>query len=306
MERMEPMEQQEQPERAVPDVAGTQAKRWRVGKVMKMIILSALLIATGYFFGFTCGRVGQAYEMIFSPSSDALYLGGQLLLAMGALAVTSGIVAVLFRPFWACLVAFVLSGATILAAWEVSLGSGIAVLVYLVASLLYASRVIAELNNRVRFSVGPVAQSQTILLTTLAAVACASLYLGCAAQIEREGFSLPPTARDAVTRMVMMPIERRIEGQAGLTQDEKERILAEVRVEMERQWLEPMEETLKRYESFIPLGVAAMLFMSLTSVVSLLSWLPTLILGVVFSLLTALRVVHVVTETREVEQLTLG
>jgi hypothetical protein len=306
MEMTEPMEQQKQPERAVPDVVGTQAQGWRVGKVMKMIILSALLIATGYFFGLTCGRVGQAYEMLFSPSRDALYLGVQLLLAMVALAVTSGIVAVIFRPFWTCLVAFVLSGATILAAWEVSLGSGIAVLVYLVASLLYAGRVIAELNNRVRFSVGPVAQSQTILLTTLAAVACASLYLGCAAQIEREGFSLPPTARDAVTRMVMMPIERRIEGQADLTQDEKERILAEVRVEMERQWLEPMEETLNRYESFIPLGVAAMLFMSLTSVVSLLSWLPTLILGVVFSLLTALRVTHVVTETREIERLTLG
>ena len=179
-------------------------------------------------------------------------------------------------------------------------------LVYVVASLLYAGRVIAELNNRVRFSVGPVAQSQTILLTTLAAVACASLYLGCAAQIEREGFSLPPTARDAVTRMVMMPIERRIEGQAGLTQDEKERILAEVRVEMERQWLEPMEETLRRYEPFVPVGIAGVLFMSLVSIARLLSWLPALVLGIVFLLLSALRVVHVATETREVERLTLG
>ena len=300
------MEKIEQPEHTVPDVAGTQAKRWHAGKVMKMIVLSALPIATGYFFGLTCGRVSRAYEMLFSPSRDVLYLVGQLLLAMGALTVASGIVAALFRPFWACLVAFVLSGATIFVAWEVSLGSGIAVLVYVVASLLYAGRVIAELNNRVRFSVGPVAQSQTILLTTLAAVACASLYLGCAAQIEREGFSLPPTARDAVTRMVMMPIERRIEGQAGLTQDEKERILAEVRVEMERQWLEPMEETLRRYEPFVPVGIAGVLFMSLVSIARLLSWLPALVLGIVFLLLSALRVVHVATETREVERLTLG
>ena len=300
------MEKIEQPEHTVPDVAGTQAKRWHAGKVMKMIVLSTLPIAAGYFFGLTCGRVSRAYEMLFSPSRDVLYLVGQLLLAMGALTVASGIVAALFRPFWACLVAFVLSGATIFVAWEVSLGSGIAVLVYVVASLLYAGRVIAELNNRVRFSVGPVAQSQTILLTTLAAVACASLYLGCAAQIEREGFSLPPTARDAVTRMVMMPIERRIEGQAGLTQDEKERILAEVRVEMERQWLEPMEETLRRYEPFVPVGIAGVLFMSLVSIARLLSWLPALVLGIVFLLLSALRVVHVATETREVERLTLG
>ena len=300
------MEKTEQPEHTVSAVAGAQARRGQMGKAMKMIVFSALLIAAGYFFGLTCGRVGRAYEMLSSPSRDALYMAGQLLLAMGALTVASGIVAALFRPFWTCLVAFVLSGATILVAWEVSLGGGIAVLVYVAASLFYAYRVIVELNNRVRFSVGPVAQSQTILLTTLAAVACASLYLGCAAQIEREGFSLPPTARDAVTRMVMMPIERRIEGQAGLTQDEKERILAEVRVEMERQWLEPMEETLRRYEPFVPIGIAGVLFISLVSIVRLLSWVPTLILGVVFLLLSALRVVHVATETREVERLTLG
>ncbi len=306
MEKMEQMEQVEQPEHTMSDVTGTQARTGKVGKAMKMIVFSALLIAAGYFFGLTCGQVGRAYEMLFSPSRDALYLVGQLLLAVGALAVTSGIVTVLFRPFWTCLVAFVLSGAAILVAWEISLGSGIAVLVYLVASLLYTRGVVAELNNRVRFSVRPVAQSQTILLMTLTAIACASLYLGYAAQIEREGYSLPPPARDAITRMVMMPIERRIEGQADLTREEKEEILAEVRAEMESQWLGPMEETLRHYESFIPIGIAVMLFISLVSIARLLSWLPTLILSVVFLLLAALRVTHVVTETREVERLTLG
>lgn len=306
MEKMEPLEQQDQPEHAVSDVAGAQAKRWHVGRAMKMIVLSALLIAAAYFFGLTCGRVGQTYEMLFSPSRDVLYLVAWLLLAMGALAVTSGIVAVLFRPFWTCLVAFILSGAAMLVAWEISLGSGIAVLVYLVVSLLYTRSVIAELNNLVRFSVAPVARSQTILLTTLAAVACISLYLGYAARIEREGFSLPPRARDAITRMVVMPIERRVEGQAGLTQEEKEKMLAEVRAEMESQLLRPMEETLRRYEQFVPIGIAAMLFMSLISIARLLSWVPALILGVVFLLLAALRVTHVVTETREVERLMLG
>ena len=193
-----------------------------------------------------------------------------------------------------------------LVAWEISLGSGIAVLVYLVVSLLYTRSVIAELNNLVRFSVAPVARSQTILLTALAAIACISLYLGYAARIEREGFSLPPPARDAITRMVMVPIERRVEGQAGLTQEEKEKILAEMRAEMEGQLLRPMEETLRRYEQFVPIGIAAMLFMSLISIARLLSWVPALILGVVFLLLAALRVTHVVTETREVERLMLG
>ncbi len=303
---MEQIEQREQPEPIVPGVAEAQAKKGQVGKAMKMIVFSALLMAAGYFFGLTCGQVGRAHGMLFSPSRDALYLAGQLMLAIGALAVTSGIVAVLFRPFWTCFVAFVLSGAAILVAWEVSLGSGITVLVYLVASLLYTRGVIVELNNRVRFSVRPVAESQKILLMTLAAVACASLYLGYASKIEREGFSLPPSAREAITQMIMTPIERRIEQQADLTPEEKEEILAEMHAQMESEWLEPMEETLRRYEPFVPIGIAVMLFMSLTSIVSLLSWVPTLVLGVVFPLLTAMRVTQVVTETREVEWLTLG
>ncbi|MBL7064175.1 MAG: hypothetical protein ISS49_08220 [Anaerolineae bacterium] len=303
---MEPKYQREQPERVISDVAEARAGRGQVGKVIKMIVFSALLVAAGYYFGLICGQVGRAYEMLFSPSRDTLYLVGQLLLAMGVLAVTSGLVAVLFRPFWTCLVAFVFSSAAVLVAWEIGLGSGIAVLVYLVASLLYTRGVIAELNNRVHFSVRPVAQSQRILLMALVAVACASLYLGYAAQIEREGFSLPPSARDVITRMTMMPIERRIEEQAGLTPAEKAKVLAGVRAELESQWLGPMEETLKRYELYIPIGVAAMLLMSLTSIVSLLSWLPPLILSVVFLLLTTLRVTRVVTETREVKRLTLG
>lgn len=300
------MEQIEQQEHAVSDIAQTQARKGEVGKAVKMIIFSALLVAAGYYFGLTCGQVSEAYEMLFSPSRDALYLANQLLLAMGALALTSGMVAVLFRPFWTLLVAFVLSSAAMLVAWEIGLDTGVAVLVYLVASLLYARRIIAELDNRVCFSVQPVAQSQTILLMTLVAVACASLYLGCATYIEQEGFSLPPSTRDAISRMVMMPIERRIEGEADLTPEQKEEMLAEIHAQMDSQWLEPMEETLRRYEPFIPVGVAAMLFTSLTSVVSLLSWLPILFLKAVFSLLTTLRVTRVVTETREVERLTLG
>jgi len=303
---MEQMEQMEQPEPIVPGVAEAQAKKGQVGKAMKMIIFSAPLVAAGYFFGLTCGQVGRAHEMLFSPSRDALYLAGQLMLAIGALAVTSGIVAVLFRPFWACFIAFVLSSAAILVAWEVSLGSGITVLVYLVASLLYTRGVIVELNNRVCFSVRPVAESQKILLMTLAAVACASLYLGYASKIEREGFSLPSSARDAITQIIMTPIERRIEQQTDLTPEEKEEILAEMHAQMESEWLEPMEETLRRYEPFIPVGVAVTLLTPLISVITLFSWLPILVLQITFLLLTALRVTRVVTETREVERLTLG
>jgi hypothetical protein len=142
MEQMEQTEQAEQPKHVVYDTAEAQAREGQVGKVMKMIVFSALLAAAGYYFGLTCGQINRAYEMLFSPSRDTLYMAGQFLLAIGALAVTSGIVAVLFRPFWACLVAFTFSGAAILVAWEISLGSGLAVLVYLVASLLYTRGVI--------------------------------------------------------------------------------------------------------------------------------------------------------------------
>ena len=173
---------------------------------LKIVFFAVLLIAASYFFGDVCERIGQGYELILSPSGETLDLALRLLLAMGAVAITAGLVAALVRPRWACFLVFALSALAMLLGWKLKASGGVLTAAYFVASLIYVERIAGELNDRLRFSVRPISQSQSILLTTLVIVACGSFYFGYAAEIEREGFSIPP----ALVEMVVERMEREV------------------------------------------------------------------------------------------------
>lgn len=196
-------------------------------KELKSAIFAVLLIAASYYFGDVCERIGQAYELILLPSSEALGLALRFFLALGAVALTAGLVAVLVRPLWACFIVFALSALAMLVGWELKASSGVLAAVYLIASLIYAGQIAGELDNRLRFSVRPIYQSQTILRVTLLIVACGSFYLGYAAEIDRAGFSIPPS----LIEMVMGRIEQEVSNL--LPADMGERAIAEFREQLE-------------------------------------------------------------------------
>jgi hypothetical protein len=273
-----------------------------VAKLLKILFFAALLIVAGYFFGSACAQVNQQYQLILSPSKDLLSLALGALLALGAVAVAAGIVAVLFRPFWVCIITFGLSTLAILFGWEWRVGTSILALLYFFASLIYARGVAQELDNRLDFSVRPISESQSLLLITLSVVICGAFYFGYAAQIEKEGFSIP----SSFVEMAITSMEKQLEQQPDLTADQREEALARFRQEFENKVKKPTEDVIKPYERFIPLTVAIGLLQLLVLITSLLSWIPILVLRLVFPLLAALKIAKVVTETREVRKLTLG
>jgi len=175
-------------------------------KELKSAVFAVLLIAASYFFGGACERIGQGYELILFPSGEVLGLALRFFLAVGAVALTAGLVAALVRPLWACFIVFALSALAMLLGWELKASSGVLTAVYFIASLIYAQGIAGELDNLLSFSVGPMSQSQPVLLTTLIIVACGSLYFGYAAEIDREGFSIPP----ALVKMVMGRVEKEV------------------------------------------------------------------------------------------------
>jgi hypothetical protein len=329
---------------------------------LKSAVLAVLLIAASYFFGDVCERIGQAYELILLPSSEALGLALRFFLAIGAVALTAGLVAVLVRPIWACFLVFALSALTMLVGWGLKASSGVLTAVYFIASLIYAQGIAGELDNRLRFSVRPIYQSQTILLVALLIVACGSFYLGYAAEIEREGFSIPRF----LFKMVMDRIEEEVSnllpeagGEAAIARfreqlegaleemgqevarllpeamreaavaefrgqltkaldemeqeaserleaTDREAIMAKFSDQLEQALAELVENAIRPYEQWIPRILAINLFMFLLTITGLLSWIPILVLMVIFPLLTALGVTRVITGTREVKRLTLG
>jgi hypothetical protein len=148
--------------------------------------------------------------------------------------------------------------------------------------------------------VRPIAQGQGMLLMSLMLVACGSLYLGTAAHVEQEGFSIPESYLETLVEQM----EKRIETQVPA--EERAAAVAELRQEFQRTVDEFLERTVKPYERFIPLGIAVSAFMSLLTITRLLAWVPTAVLDIGFRLLAALRVTETVLETREVQRLVLG
>ena len=279
------------------NVGGSEGKK--MSKRLKTVLFAALLVGAGFFFGTICRQIGHAYELILAPSGELLTLLLWFLLAVGAVAVSAGLVTALVRPVWVGFIAFALSGLAMLLGWQVAIVSGILVVVYLLAACAYVEGVVKELSERIRFSMRAIRAGQRILLMALALVACGSLYMGYAAHIEQEGFSLP----EVYTEVFMEQLEKQIE--ARVPAEEREEAVSEFREGFQRIVDEFVEQEVKPYEWLIPLVVAAGLFMPLVTIIGLLTWVPTAILSLVFRLLTVLGVTKVVSEIQEIEKLVI-
>lgn len=267
------------------------------GKLIKTIVFVVLLVAASSYLGYTGRQIGELGDAIFVFSMDTLYPFIWLLLALVLVAITAGLVAALVRPLWMCVIAFALGSLAVLFLWGMNLIAVVLAALYLLAGLLYSRGVARGLNERIRFSVHPIKDNQTILTTVLLIAVCALFYFGYAAQIEREGFATPPFVVDIAVGMA----EGQIEANPDLTPQEKAQAIAEFRQHFEQQ----VEDAVEPYHRFIPAGVALILLGLLTTITGLFSWLPALILKAVFAILTACRVTSVVTETKDVERLTI-
>jgi len=271
-----------------------------MSKWLKFTFFTVLLIGASYFFGTICRQIGQSYDLILSPSGELLNLLLWLLIALGGLMVAAGLVAALLRPLWIGIIAIIISGLAMLLGWQVTVGSGVLILVYFLAALFCTLGITRELNERIRFSVRTISESQGILLMVLIIVVCGSLYLGFAAHIEQEGFSPP----QFYIKMFMEQMEKQIESRVPAK--ERQEVIAQFRKDFRRTVDEFFESTVKPYERFIPLAIAAALFMPLVTITRLIVWVPTVLMSIIFPLLKALGVVKLISETREVQRLVIS
>ncbi len=264
-------------------------------KLVKSIIFIVLLIAASCFVGSVCRQIGHLGDTIFSPSLDTLYPFLWLLLGLALVAITAGLVATLIRPLWMCFVAFALSGLAVLFIWGLNLISLALAVIYLLAGLLYSRGVAKGINERINFSMRPIQDNQNILLIVLIIAACTLFSFGYTAQIKSEGFKTPPGIMNMMARMA----EGQIESSANLTPERKEQAIAEFKEQFEKQ----VEDAVKPFQQFIPIGIAIILLGLLMTIIGLVSWLPILVLRAIFAILTACHVTKVVTEMQEVKRL---
>ncbi|HEY70468.1 MAG TPA: hypothetical protein G4O08_07800 [Anaerolineae bacterium] len=270
-----------------------------MNKMLKIGFLMVLLVTAGYFFGRICHQVGQEYGLFLAPGGELLILLLRFFIAAVALAVTAGLVAGLFRPLSMAFLAFALSAVAILAGWEISWISGIMIVIYLLASCVYAASVAKDMRERIKVSETSSRVGQEMLLVALALVFCGSFYGGFSDQIKREGFTIP--------EQYIQTLEQQIEGPIGALIPEimREQVLNNFRESFQNILGGFVDDMLEPYEPYIPVAFALAILLTLATLLRFLSWLPLFFLTAIYALLRALHFTKVEYQTVEVERLVL-
>ena len=253
-------------------------------KRIKVTILAALLIGSGYYFGTVCKRIGQSFDLLLTPSKDILIPLVGLLLSLCVLLVCAGLVSTLLRPVWIGFLAFGLTGVAILLGWEVTLFTSILIIVFVVVGILNVAGVAKELDQRIKFSVQAISDAQGLLIIALILLVSASIYRGVEAYIEDHGLAIPET----YTEFFLDQLEKRIEEQVPPA--ERQKAVAELRAEFQRTMDEFIENTVQPYQQFIPLGIVLGIFMSLVTFTRFLTWIPAMLMNLIFRILESVGV----------------
>ena len=276
----------------------------KVMALIKIAFLAAILAAASALFGLACNKVQGQYELLFSPGWEllnlALWVFGTMLFA----ALAAGLVAALVRPFWATVLVFALSMMALILTWGSSLIIVASVAVCFLLSLLYAYNVTHELDQRVSFSVRPMQEGQKVLLLALALLIGVSFALGYNADAKAGGYIIPPAYEQTVMEMITRAAKSQIESQPDLEPTEKAAALQQMEQQAESFWT-GLEASLQPYAQYIPFGLGALVFWLLETLLGFMAWIPPMLLGVTVSLLKAMGVVKVVTETKETRKLVL-
>jgi hypothetical protein len=269
---------------------------------LKATFLALLLITAAFFFGTLCRQMGGAgaYQVLIPPTRKLLPLLLRLLAAVGLVTVAAGIVTALLRPLWVACVAFALAGVAILLGWGVSRESALLTLLFVLAAAVYAAIAQNDLRKRIAFSVRALAQTQFILLVALLVLAVGSFYLGYAAQIRKEGLSIPLEHRERVANDLANRIS------SGFPEAFREGVRSVVHDQVLDLLSVQFSKAVEPFERYIPAGFAVVLFLPLLTVTYLLAWVPALLLGAIFPLLRAVGIVKVTTEMVEVKRLAIA
>jgi hypothetical protein len=276
----------------------------KASTVVKIVVFLLMLIGAHVLFGSTCNKVQSQYEALFTLGSASLNLAIWVFGSILLVALTGGLVAALVRPFWVIALGFFLSSLAMLLTWGINIYSTLASLIYFLVAIGFSNTVVDELKVRLNFSVKPIQQEQNLLLLGLALMIGASFALGYLEDARQSQAMIPPVYKQIVSDMVTRTLVTQIEKQTAIGPTEKAMALQQLQQGLEKFWSET-ELTIQPYAPYLPFVIGALSFWILFSLLSLISWIPPLLLSGFFPLLKAIGVTHEVAETKEARRLVL-
>lgn len=266
-------------------------KKW-----LKYGSLTLIHLITSYFLGLMCNQMSMSYELILSPSEELLGNLLFLIISIGGVIVSAGIVAQLMKPYWIAVIAFLLSSLSIMVGWQqFTTTAGIILLIYFVICCFGVNCVQSEQKEHLHFSIRPYKDSLSLFSIALLIVACGSIFVGSKDAIDRNGFEIPVSYMN----LFMDPVKEQALSQVP----DDERALVEEEFESQIQaMIDGFTEEIEPFEKYIPLIIAAVFFMPLLTVNQVLSFIWLLVLQIVIKVFTAIGFIKIITEIRSVEK----
>ncbi|MDD5726060.1 MAG: hypothetical protein PHC53_01460 [Patescibacteria group bacterium] len=274
------------------------------GYVIKTIVCVLLFLAAVAFFAYVCRQLSDNYMLLLMPTTYAtvtwLINFGVAILVF---AIMAGVVAILVRPYWIVIVAFLLSALLYPLIVGMNLATWIVAGVFAILMCIYLLYIARQLKNQINFSAHPLSDMKLLLLSLLVAQVCVAFGLGYIQDSARRNYVLPPEIKAPIASGLLSQATANI-NQAKAT-DAQKKVAVEAANKQVKTTVDDLEKQFQAIKYMIPYVLGVLLFFLLQTILLVLGFLPIAIARLLFMLLKVTRFANVTVETREIKHLTL-
>lgn len=276
---------------------------WLTQLKRKEIVFLALLVVSGGWTGYLCGRVATQYGELFVPFSQALKSAAWVIASLIVIEVMVGVASALLRPLRLLLFGHSLGAVALLLIWRDGWIAFAGAFVYF-AGMAWYSRVLAsELDRRLEFSLRPLVYEQRKIIITLSLMLSLSFAWGYRLTAQDQ-LVIPQGYKNAAEEMLLSSLESQVQNQPDLDPIARDLYIEQARKTLDNSW-NRIESSIQPYVRFIPLGLILPLYLLLVGLLDSLAWIAYFLLWLAFSLLKRLGVAQTVAETSERKRLRL-
>lgn len=276
---------------------------WLTQLTRKEIIFLALLVISGGWTGYLCGRVATQYRELFVPFSQALKSAAWVIASLILIEVLIGLSSALLRPLRLSFFGHALGAIIFLFTWRDGWIPLAGALVYFAGMALYSRILFIELDRRLTFSLRPLVYEQRKIIITLSLLLSISFAWGYRLSAQDQ-LVVPQGYKRAAEEMLLSNLKSQVQNQPDLDPIEKDIYLEQARRTLDDSW-NRLELSLQPYARFVPIGLILPLYLLLVGLLDSLAWIAYFLLWLIFSALKRFGVAQIFAETSEREILRL-
>ncbi len=270
---------------------------WLTQLKRKEIIFLALLVISGGWTGYLCGRLATQYSALFVPFSQALRSAAWVIASLILIEVLVGLSSALLRPLRLLLLGHGLGAVALLLTWRDGWIAFAGTFVYFAGMAWYSRILTVELDRRLEFSLRPLMYEQRKIIMSLSLLLSISFAWGYRITAQDQ-LIVPQGYKRAAEEMLLSGLESQVQNQPDMDTIEKDIYLEQARKTLDDSW-NRLESSIQPYVRFIPIGLILPLYLLLVGLLDSLAWIAYLLLWLSLSLLKRLGVAQTFSETSE-------